>query len=59
MRCPRCGEPDVVMENVGPNRTRAKCQKCGWASVMDEQGRQLLTGDRVPGDDEGHLLLED
>ena len=58
MQCPKCGNANVIMESVGPNRTRAKCQKCGWESIMDDKGRQLLTGDRDPGENGGRLLLE-
>jgi len=56
MRCPKCGEPDVVMENVGPNRTRAKCQKCGWAEVQDQRGKPMLT--EVPEADQRRVLTE-
>jgi hypothetical protein len=56
MNCPNCNNPDVIMESVGANRTRAKCQKCGWAEVQDQRGKPMLT--EVPHTDKRRVLTE-
>ena len=56
MNCPKCGDPNVVMEGVGEGRTRAKCQKCGWSEVQDQRGKPMLT--EVPHTDRRRVLTE-
>jgi len=56
MNCPKCENPNVIMESVGDGNTRAKCQKCGWAEVQDKRGTPMLT--EVPDIDKRRVLTE-
>jgi len=54
MKCPKCGNPGVLVETVGSKGDkRVRCAKCGLDEVRDGQGRKLLL-DTVGG---GNVLL--
>lgn len=56
MNCPKCNDPNVIVEGVGDGNTRSKCQKCGWAEVSDKRGTPMLT--EVPEVDKRRVLTE-
>jgi ribosomal protein S27E len=43
MKCPDCGNPQVLVESTPAGDKRVKCSKCGLDEVRDSQGRRLLT----------------
>jgi len=56
MNCPQCGNQNVLVEGVGDGKTKKSCQKCGWSTIVESDGRRLLT--EVPPPDRRKLLTE-
>lgn len=56
MKCPNCGEQNLLVEGVGDGKTKLTCQSCGYHNVKDKEGRPLLT--EVPQTDRRRLLTE-
>jgi len=54
--CPKCGNPALLVEGVGGGKTRKSCQKCGWSTIVESDGRRLLT--EVPQTDRRRLITE-
>lgn len=50
MKCPKCGDPGVLVESKPNGDKHVKCSKCGLDEVVDDQGRKLLL-DTVGGGD--------
>lgn len=53
MKCPKCDNPQLILEDLGEGHKRARCDKCGFTEVQDREGRKLLVDVR----DEGKPLL--
>jgi len=54
MRCPKCGQPGIIIEVKGEKGDKhIKCPKCGLHEIRDREGRKLLL-DTV---DRGEVLL--
>jgi len=43
--CPSCSS-QILKESLGGGNVRSWCQRCGWASVENATGQQLLTGEQ-------------
>lgn len=54
MNCPKCGDPEVVIENLERGGMRVQCKRCGLYEIRDSEGRKLLT--EVPSFTSGELL---
>jgi len=49
MDCPKCEEPQVLVESLGDGHKRITCEKCGLKEVHDREGRKLLLDTRETG----------
>lgn len=57
MKCPKCDNQNLVLEGLGDGKKKLVCQSCGYSTIVDDEGRHLLTGERgLPKD--GRQLLE-
>jgi len=55
MECRKCKSKQVIVEGVGEGKVRVTCQQCLETSVIDDQGRQLLTDDMPAADRREYL----
>lgn len=42
MKCPKCGNADMLVEHLYQGDKRIKCTHCGLNEVVDKEGRKLL-----------------
>ena len=50
MECPKCGNPETLVESKPNGDKHMKCPKCGLDEVRDSQGRKLLLDTTGGGD---------
>lgn len=51
--CPKCGNKQLLIEDLGDGHKKIKCTQCGLQEIRDARGRKLLLDTRNPG----NLLL--
>lgn len=42
MTCPKCGNPEPLVEDQPNGDQKVSCPKCGLREVYDREGRKLL-----------------
>jgi len=46
--CSKCGNKQLLVEDLGEGRQRIKCSQCGLQEIRDAQGRKLLLNEWTP-----------
>lgn len=57
MQCTNCGSSKVLTEGLDDGRVKITCQECSFSTVLDKEGRQMLTDDQ-PAPDRREYLTE-